>query len=269
MALFPLIILALVQGITEFLPISSSGHLVLVHAIFDETKSWKNHMALNVAVHVGTLFSVLLYFRRDVIKMLCGFLACTKGNFKNQGMKLNAYILLASLPVILAGLGLHILKPSWLLALEIMAWSTLVFGVLLWIADRLKPTEKTLESMSAKDALLIGCAQALALVPGTSRSGVTMTAARFLGYSRPESAHFSLLLAIIAIAGAGTLGSIELWQSGNSTLGLDALIAALIAFIAGWLSIAAMMKWLEKCSFTPFAFYRIILGVILLAYIYA
>jgi len=107
------------------------------------------------------------------------------------------------------------------------------------------------------------------ILVGTSRSGVTMTAARFLGYSRTESAHFSLLLAIIAIAGAGTLGAIELIQNGNITLGIDALIAAIIAFAAGWIAISLMMKWLEKCSFAPFALYRIVLGIMLLAFIYA
>ncbi len=264
MTLFPLIILALIQGITEFLPISSSGHLVLVHNVFGNASGWQNHLTLDIAVHVGTLLSVIVYFRQDVLSMLCGIAGWFKGDLKSAGSKLNIYVLIASLPVIAAGLMLHILQPAWLLLLNVVAFTTLFFGILLWIADRKPGQDKTLENLNPKDALIIGFAQALALIPGTSRSGITMTAARFLGYSRSESAHFSLLLAIIAIAGAGTMGGIELAQNGNATLGMDALIAATISFLAGWISISLMMKWLEKCSFAPFAIYRIILGISLL-----
>ncbi|HOO81724.1 MAG TPA: undecaprenyl-diphosphate phosphatase [Alphaproteobacteria bacterium] len=264
MTVLPLIILALVQGITEFLPISSSGHLILVHRIFGDIESWENRLVLDVAVHVGTLFSVLIYFRKDVIAMLCGLINTLRGNFTHRGARLNLHLIIASLPIIIAGLIVQILQPGWLLLLNVIALTTLIFGILLWIADR-KPAEgKTLENLNFKDAFLIGCAQTLALIPGTSRSGITMTAARFLGYSRTESAHFSLLLAIIAITGAGTLASLELYQSGDITLGLDALLATILAFIAGWASIVLMMKWLERASFTIFAIYRIILGAVLL-----
>ena len=116
---------------------------------------------------------------------------------------------------------------------------------------------------------MIGCAQMLALVPGTSRSGITMTAARALGYSRTEAAHFSLLLAIVAIAGAGFLGVMDIMEADNMTLGLDALIAALLSFLSGWAAIALMMGWLQKSTFTPFAVYRIILGIGLLIAIYS
>lgn len=264
MTLLPLIILALVQGLTEFLPISSSGHLLLVHKIFGSAQSWENRIVLDVAVHVGTLASVLLYFRRDVITMLRGLKGWTKGDFSGEGSHLNTRLIIASLPVIIAGFMLHIYHPDWFLLLHVMAWATLLFGILLWIADRMPATDRTLTDLTIKDTLIIGCAQALALIPGTSRSGVTMTAARFLGYSRTESAHFSLLLAIIAISGAGALAGFELYQAGDWNLGKEAFIAAFIAFIAGWIAIAVMMKWLEKCSFTPFAIYRIILGAALL-----
>ena len=145
-----------------------------------------------------------------------------------------------------------------------MAGATILFGILLWIADRMPDRGKTLKNLNIKDSCLIGLSQALALIPGTSRSGITMTTARFLGYSRLESAHFSLLLAIIAITGAGVIGAIELSQNGDSALGSDALIAAALAFIAGWFSIAIMMRWIEKIGFAPFAIYRVILGAALL-----
>ena len=260
----PLIILALIQGITEFLPVSSSGHLVLVHEIFGSPGNWQNHLVLDVAVHVGTLFSVLLYFRKDVITMLCGLKGLAYGNTQSDGAQLNIHVLLASIPVIIAGYILHKTQPDWVLLLNVMAMATLVFGILLWIADRLPMQHKTLSDLNRKDALLIGLAQAIALIPGTSRSGITMTAARFLGYNRSESARFSLLLAIIAITGAGTIGACELLQSGNTHLGLEALIAMFIAFVSGWIAIKLMMSWLENHSFAPFAIYRIILGTGLL-----
>lgn len=264
MAWLPLIILALVQGITEFLPISSSGHLLLVHHYFGDAKNWEQHMVLDVAVHVGTLFSVLLYFREDVAAMLKACTGMLTRTSDPKSTRLIKHLIIASIPVILAGLALQILKSDWVLLLQVTAWATLIFGIALWVADISGEKSKTLDNMTLKHAILIGLAQALALIPGTSRSGITMTAARFLGYSRTESAHFSLLLAIIAIAGAGTLGALQLIESGNTALGIDALIATLLAFISGWIAIALMMKWLEKSSFAPFAIYRIILGIILL-----
>lgn len=269
MALFPLIILALVQGITEFLPVSSSGHLILVHSLFGESQSWENTKIMDVAVHVGTLLSVLVYFRKDVGIMVQGISPLLTLKFSEKPARLNLHILIASIPVLAAGLTLHIIQPDWLLMSKIVAWTTLVFGILLWIADRQKEKSKTLDDLNIKEALLIGLAQMLALIPGTSRSGITMTASRFLGYSRTESAHFSLLLSIIAIAGAGTLGTLEVLKSDDAELGLNALIAVILSFFSGWAAIALMMKWLQKSTFTPFAIYRIILGTILLIILYS
>lgn len=271
MALYYLIILALIQGITEFLPISSSGHLVLVHEFMNgETEArWQENLMLDVAVHVGTLLSVLIYFRKDVCKMLAGLKDWATGKCDSDGARLDLYVVVSSLPVIAAGFVLHKLEPSWIRSIEVMAWATLIFGALLWWIDRVKPPQKTLTDMSLRDAFWIGCAQALALVPGTSRSGITMTAARWFGFSRTESAHYSLLLAIIAISGAGTLGALDLFESGDVALTLDVLLAAALAFVAGWTAIAVMMRWLEKATFKVFAVYRIILGVVLLALIYS
>lgn len=270
MPLLYIFVLALVQGITEFLPVSSSGHLVLVHKVFnpDENQSWQSHMVLDVAVHVGTLFSVMLYFRKDVFAMLGGLKQMASGNVNNEGSRLMVYLIIASIPVIAAGLALHFWQPNWLLMVEIVAWTTIIFGILLGLADKAPRSDKTLEDLNLKDAVLIGLAQVLALMPGTSRSGVTMTASRFLGYSRPESAHFSLLLAIVAILGAGTLGILDIVKSGSTKLGLDFVIAAAISFVAGYISIHLMMKWLERSTFMPFVIYRLILGAVLLAFIY-
>lgn len=270
MPLIHIIILALIQGITEFLPISSSGHLVLAHAAFDgnSAQQWNSHILMDVAVHVGTLLSVLIYFRKDVATMLCGLISLLKGNLKHTGNLLTLKIIVGSIPVIIAGFILNMIEPSWLLATQIVAWTTLIFGIILWIADRLKPNEKTLNELGFKDAFMIGLSQCLALIPGTSRSGITMTTARFLGYNRTEAAHYSLLLGIIAISGAGTLSGIELIGNPDVTITQDILIAAALSFIAGYIAICLMMKWLSRASFTPFAIYRIILGLGLLAVIY-
>ncbi len=269
MSLYHIVILALIQGITEFLPVSSSGHLVLAHAVMGDNGGWEENLTLDVAVHVGTLFSVLLYFRKDLKNMFSGLWQLTAKKEKSDGLKLLLLILVGSVPVILAGLALHFLKPEWLRSVEVIGWTTLLFGLLLWAADKLKPSEKTFEQLTYKDVALIGLAQALALIPGTSRSGITMTAARWLGFKRTDAARFSLLLAMAAISGAGTLQGIGLIKSGDLMLGLDALIAAAMAFIAGWVSIDLMMKWLAKATFTPFVIYRIVLGVLLLGLIYS
>lgn len=269
MAFIYLLTLALVQGITEFLPISSSGHLLLVHAAFGGQETWQNHMMLDVAVHVGTLFSVLVYFYKDILKMLVGLKDWATGDYKSEGARLNLYVLVGSIPVIIAGYILNLLEPSWLLSIQVVAWTTLLFGILLWFVDRFKPAEKELSDMTLKDAFLIGCAQSLALIPGTSRSGITMTAARFLGYNRTESAHYSLLLAIIAITGAGTLTAFDLVKEDNIALTNDVFITAFLAFVSGLMAISLMMKWLARSTFTPFAIYRVILGVGLLTLIYS
>ncbi len=269
-----LLILSVVQGLTEFLPVSSSGHLVLTHAALGngvEDLCWSKNKVLDVAVHVGTLFSVLVYFRSDVAKLFNGLLKAGSLVSKDktaEDSKLLLYIFISSVPVILAGLGLHFLEPSFLCMVEVTAWMTLVFGIILWHADQ-RPATRAVEDMGIKDAVLIGFAQILALVPGTSRSGITMTAARYTGFNRIEAARYSLLLGIIAISGAGALEGINLVRHHMDAIGMDALIGAALAFVTGWVSIKLMMAWLSKASFTPFAIYRVILGAGLLIYIYA
>lgn len=267
MPILHLIILALVQGITEFLPISSSGHLVITHSLLGQNVQdlcWEQNRVMDVAVHIGTLFSVLVYFRKDLFEMAGGL-----NDLKSAGFRKIQFIAVASIPVIIAGFALSMWKPSFLCLLEITAWTTLIFGIVLWVADKYRPAEKELGQMNWKDSILIGLAQTLALIPGTSRSGITMTAARALGYTRTEAAHFSLLLAIVAIAGAGFLGVLDIMKSDDMTLGMDALIAAILSFLSGWLAITLMMGWLKKATFTPFAIYRIVMGVGLLTLIYS
>ena len=267
MPLLHLVALSLVQGITEFLPISSSGHLVLTWETLGSEVPQPDQLIVDIAVHVGTLAAVCGYFRGDIWAMLTGAVAGVAGR-PTPGTRLAVLVLLASLPVVAAGVLLRDVVDDLVRDVEVIAWTTLGFGVLLYVADRAAGQLRRLPDMRWADAVMIGLMQVLALVPGTSRSGITMTAGRLLGYGRREAARFSMLLAIPAIAGAGTMAGLDVYQSGNLALGLDALIAAAMAFAAAWLAIALLMRWLAVASFTPFVIYRIALGGLLLALIY-
>ncbi len=264
MPILHLAVLALIQGITEFLPISSSGHLVLVPAF----TGWPDQgVVIDVAVHVGTLGAVVLYFWRDLGAMVLGLGRLTKGR-EDPGARLAGLLIVGTIPAVIAGFFLNRYYPGGIRGLEIIAWTTLGFGVLLYITDRFGMTVRRVEHLTYGDTLIIGLAQVLALVPGTSRSGITMTAARFLGFERKEAARFSMLLSIPVIIGAGALKGLELYRAGETQLTGDAFIAAGFAFVAALAAIAAMMAWLRRASFTPFVVYRVVLGVFLLAAVY-
>lgn len=269
MILYHILILALVQGLTEFLPVSSSGHLALAHSFLGNTKTMTQSdiLMLDVAVHLGTLLSVLVYFRKDIWMMLGGLIKIRQGG-NNEGLSLILKILIGSFPVIIAGVIIKKLMPDWLGAIEVVAWMTLIFGIVLWVADRFFPKNMTVESMGYKDALFIGIAQVLALIPGVSRSGITMTAARMLGLSAEQAARYSLLLAIVAISGAGALLGLDVIEAQDFALTKELLLAILLSFISGWCAIGLMIKWLETHGFGVFVAYRILLGVGLLGLIY-
>ncbi len=269
MILYHIILLAIIQGLTEFLPVSSSGHLGLFHCFTDHCANWdKENMAMDVAVHVGTLLAVMVYFRRDVVRMLFGLKDIGTGRANSKDARLMLYVLLGSIPVIIAGFTLHFFEPDWIKTLHVIAWMTLIFGLVLWYADAKTTATKDISQMTYRDSALIGLAQVLALIPGVSRSGITMTAARFLGYNRSESAHFSLLLAMVAISGAGLLIGLDVIKEGSTQLGIDVLVGVAFSFISGLIAIFAMMKFLKKATFTVFGIYRVVLGVTLLALLY-
>ena len=264
MSTLHLVVLALVQGITEFLPISSSGHLILVPNVF----GWQDQgLLIDVAVHVGTLGAVMLYFWRDVGTMLFGLGRLVTGRW-DPGAKLAVMVVIGTLPVVVAGFTLNSYLPQGLRSIEVIGWATLGFGILLYAADRFGGVTRHLENLHVPDAVIIGFSQILALIPGTSRSGITMTAARMLGFDRSEAARFSLLLSIPTILGAGLLKGLELHQTGNAQLTSDALTAAGLALLSAMVAIWAMMAWLRRATFTPFVVYRIVLGILLLAFAY-
>lgn len=264
MPILHLVVLAVVQGITEFLPISSSGHLVLVPIFMD----WPDQgLMMDVAVHVGTLFAVMLYLYKDVWQMISGFGQMLKGR-SSPGLRMIGLLIVGTIPVVCAGYALHTYWPGMFRSIEVIAWATLGFGVLLYISDKVGMTVRRIDHLGIFDVLFIGLSQCLALIPGTSRSGITMTAARFIGMERPDAARFSLLLSIPTIIAAGSLSGWDLYQSGDFAMAQDALLAAGLAFISALIAIAIMMAWLKRASFTPFVVYRIFLGGALLVVAY-
>jgi undecaprenyl-diphosphatase len=258
--LLHLVVLAIVQGITEFLPISSSAHLILVPVF----TGWADQgLALDVAMHIGTLLAVVLYFRQDVA-MLAGGVVDVARRKSTPAARLSLQIMTATVPVVVAGFLLKDrIESDWRSPVLIMV-TTAVFGVLLWIADRRAGhAEGTVGGLTWRDVILIGVAQALALVPGVSRSGITMTVALLLGQRRPEAARFSLLLSIPTTAAAGVLGAVDLVGTPDVALQTDALIAGGLAFLSALAAIAGLMAWLRRASFTPFVIYRMVLAGVL------
>lgn len=264
MALLHITILALIQGITEFLPISSQAHLILVPVL----TGWQDQgLIIDVAVHVGTLGAVALYFRRDLWLMLGAVARLIIGQ-SGPGTKLVVNLAVATVPVLVAGYLVQRYAGGSLRSVALIGWTTLGFGVLLYAADRLSLTIRRIEHMKLGAALTIGLAQALALVPGVSRSGITMTAARLSGFERTEAARFSMLLSIPVILGAGVLSGLELYEVADARLTATAAAAAVLAFGAALAAIAFLMRWLRSATFTPFVVYRVLLGIGLLVWVY-
>ena len=260
--------IALTQGITEFLPVSSSGHLVLIPHI---TAFADQGQVIDVAAHIGTLAAVMLYLRQDITAMLASLFAPAVDKMRYR--RLTGLLIIASLPVITAGLLLELAGAEFLRLVWIVASANLVFALWLWVADkrdiqtnlsRSATRQPEWEKLPYRHALYIGLAQICALIPGASRSGVTMTMARQLGYDRLSAARFSLLLSVPVIAGAGILKGVSLYRTGA---GLDMLSLGLVAslsFIFGLLAIRWMMGWLARADFRIFVFYRLGLGIVLL-----
>ena len=264
-----ILILAAIQGITEFLPISSSGHLILVPKLTGLTDQG---LMLDVAVHVGTLVAVILYFWRDVFGMVSALSRIFQHILNRRKLDAEFWLfcklVLATLPAIGVGLYVNKYMGANLRTLEIIGWATLCFGILLFVADKINMTVRKMEHISFGGAFFIGLMQAISLVPGTSRAGITMTAARFLGVERQDAARFSLLLSIPTIIGAGVLKGYELSESTDRVLFYDVLTVTGLSFLFALVAISLLMVWLRRASFTPFVIYRILLGGVLLGIVY-
>lgn len=282
MTFLQLLLIAVVQGISEFLPISSSGHLILIPYLTDLPDQGPQ---IDVAVHVGSLLAIIVYFFKDVLVLARGGfasigLAGTNPNAPAE-RKLFWWIVLGTIPAVVFGLsikmglfnsfaetvfGIAVVDGDLMGSIrftDLIAVNLIVYGILLGIADWLGKEIKSFEDMSWRDGLIVGLAQALAIIPGTSRSGVTMTAARALGYKRVEAARFSFLLSIPAVAGAGVLIVPEIMEAGAG-LALDAFIAGVLTFVSALLTMAFLMNFLKKASMMVFVIYRVALGLALL-----
>ncbi|MCW9014114.1 MAG: undecaprenyl-diphosphate phosphatase [Gammaproteobacteria bacterium] len=255
-----ILILAVVQGLTEFLPISSSAHLILVPVL----TGWQDQgLAFDVAVHVGTLAAVVLYFRTEIIHMTQSWLASVTGKGFDQDAKLAWAVLFGTIPVGLAGLLFKDFIEAELREPVVMATSTLVFGLLLWFADARGKRQRDEYSMRWQDVFWIGVAQAMALIPGTSRSGATMTAALLLGMTRTAAARFSFLLSIPVIVLAGLLKTKDYLGQASLDDMQPLMLGALLSGITAYFCIHFFLKLLERIGMMPFVIYRIALAIFL------
>ena len=260
MEIIQVVILALVQGLTEFLPISSSAHLILVPVLTD----WPDQgLAFDVAVHAGTLTAVVLYFRKELVRMFIEWFTSFKSGLTPDA-RLAWAVLIGTVPVGLAGLIFKDLIETELRSPVVIAIATIVFGLLLWFADRTGKRSKDEYGLLLCDVLVIGLAQALALIPGTSRSGITITAALMLGLKREAAARFSFLLSIPVIFLAGSFETMEYLAVASIQDAQPLLVGALIAAVSAYACIHYFLKLLERIGMMPFVAYRLVLGVVLL-----
>ena len=278
MELTQAVILALIQGITEFLPISSSGHLILVPLI----TNWQDQgLAFDVVLNTATWLAIVIYLRRDIGDLVNGFFSSIikKTSMTEQTharARLAWMILVATIPVGVAGLLARDIIALRLRTFEVIAISSIVWGIVLWIGDRKasgagKVKLKDIYSIRWSDAIIIGLAQAIALIPGTSRSGITITAALLIGMSRGGAARFSFLLAVIVGALAGAKETVDMIQVGIQTPIMPLIVGFIVAFITAYLVIHFFLRLLDgserkkaSSSMTPFVGYRVGLGIVLL-----
>jgi undecaprenyl-diphosphatase len=255
------VVLALIQGLTEFLPISSSAHLILPSQLL----GWEDQgLAFDVGVHVGTLAAVVFYFRKDIWGMLLAFFAWFKGERSAEG-KIAWFVIFATIPALIFGFLMNDIIDEYGRSILVIAGTTLIFGALLWVADAKRTEVQPLENMTFKQAMLIGVAQAIAIIPGTSRSGITMTAALMLGMTRQAAARFSFLLSVPIILAAGSYKGLELAQTGTAAQWEMILAGVVISALSALACIHFFLKWLNQIGMLPFVIYRFILGIVLLA----
>ena len=260
------LILALLQGFTEFLPISSSAHLILVPVLTD----WRDQgLAFDVAVHVGTLAAVVAYFRSDLLALTLDWLRSLRLRRAHGTSALAWLIVIGTIPAGLGGLALHAIGDEALRSPVVIALATIVFGLALWLADATARNSREQASIGVRDAVLIGLAQVLALIPGTSRSGITITAGLALGLTRDAAARFSFLLSIPLIAAAGLLKAKDAFEQGDPGVWPALIAGAVISGVIAYLSIHFFLALLDRIGLMPFVIYRLVLGAVLLALFWA
>ena len=267
MSTLHLIILAIVQGITEFLPISSSAHLMLVPQIMGESDQG---LMVDVGAHAGTLLAVIIIFWRETLQMTFGGIDILRGKWKSVNALLTFNLLIATIPGAVAGFAIIAYKDTLMRHLPLIIVSNIIWATALYFVDRIKPQDKTISTdLTWKKSLFVGLAQMIALVPGTSRSGITMTAGRYLGFTRLEVARFSFMMSIPITLGAVLAVLMELIKSHPSAEEIRQFeIVAGLSFVTALVAIVFMMKWLKKFNYTPFVIYRLLLAVGMIYWLY-
>ncbi len=250
--------LAILQGLTEFLPISSSAHLILLPILL----GWEDQgLAFDVAVHIGTLSAVVAFYRKDISQIIKAWFSSIIGKGVTDDSKLAWYIVLGTIPVGLVGISLSDTVETTLRFPIIIAAATIIFAILLWYAER--ESTETRATVTLKVAIIVGLFQAIALIPGTSRSGITITAGLLMGLKREYAARFSFLLSVPVIALAGMLKGLDLYQSSEPLMLNYMILGAVISSAVAYFSISWFLKLLDKVGMMPFVYYRIILGIFL------
>ena len=248
-----ILILSIVQGISEFLPVSSAAHLVLVSKYYAFTNQ---SLLIDICLHLGSLIAIVFYFRNDLF------------NFINN-RKFLIRILIGTIPIIPAG---YVLYQTGLIHrlrdLEVIGWASLIFGIFLYISDKSKGTKKIESEFTNKSAIIIGLFQMLALIPGVSRSGITITSGRFLGFNRFDSAKISFFLSIPTLAAASIIGIYNIYKEGSTELNFLAIVAIIFSFIFSYATIALFLNFIKKFSLNIFIIYRIILSLFILGVVY-
>ncbi len=264
------VILGAVQGLTEFLPISSSGHLIFIPKIF----GWGDQgIGFDVVVHLGSLLAVIVYFRKKLWEIIVGFFSFRTENYElRTNKKLGWLIVLTIIPAGVAGLLFGDWIEANLRSSSVIGVGLIFWGVVLYIAERLQgkriKEQGVIETVGWRKALFIGCAQAIALIPGTSRSGITMTAGLFSKLDKKSAAEFSFLMSVPIIMLAGGLHVLELLKYGLGDLSWGVLVVGFIsAAVSGFIAIAGLMKIIQRWSFKPFVIYRVVVGVIILLFL--
>jgi undecaprenyl-diphosphatase len=259
------IILALIQGLTEFLPISSSAHLILPAQLL----GWEDQgLSFDVAVNTGSLFAVVIYFRYELLAMFRAWVASIFKGVHTQDSKLAWWIILATFPAVIFGFLAKDFIATHLRNIEVIAFTTIFFGLLLWWADRMSRQELSVYQTGWRRALLIGFAQALALIPGTSRSGATMTAALMLGLGRDAAARFSFLMSVPVSLGAAILVGKDLLSSPEAIDYQALSLGTFLSFVSAYLCIHYFLKIISRMGMTPFVIYRLLLGAVLCGVIF-
>ena len=248
-----ILILSIVQGVSEFLPISSMAHLVLISKYYVFVNQ---NLLIDICLHLGSLLAVIIYFRNDLFSFI-----------KNKNFLLK--ILIGTIPILPIG---YILYQTGIINqlrnLEVIGWASLFFGILLYISDKRENKKKIKQDFSIKSAIFIGLFQVLALIPGVSRSGITITSGRLLGFERVEAAKISFFLSIPTLFAASILGIFNIYKEGSSELNFLAIIAVIFSFIFSYLTIAIFLNFIKKFSLKIFVIYRIIISILILTIVY-